>query len=158
MIHVTEPRTGIVQAYRSWGEWRAQWDRRPLDLAHRVRLCPWCWGYGGLALWGERTLVPVPCIGCGREGRPDGHHRRVPSCPTCGRPGRGRLDPRTGDVLVDQVSGLVVRLDQRHDMYEHVWSADVLAGSDEPLERTLWVHNDWRLVRRDGERRIGGVA
>lgn len=86
MLNVREPHTGMTASYDNWGDWRGRWARRPLSLTQRVRMCPWCWGFGGLLLWGERTVVPVPCLGCGRECRELAPvHRVSAACPTCGR-------------------------------------------------------------------------
>ncbi|MGE0025679.1 MAG: hypothetical protein AB7O78_01570 [Thermoleophilia bacterium] len=66
-IEVREPRTGMPVNDPSWAAWRARWDRRPLSLRARVKLCAWCWGYGAL----ETThlgAIGVPCLSCGRVG------------------------------------------------------------------------------------------
>lgn len=66
MLSVREPRTGMRTAHPSWAHWRAGWERRRMSLRQRVRLCPWCWGFGGAEV--DRTGYPagVPCLSCGR--------------------------------------------------------------------------------------------
>ncbi|MEQ8834289.1 MAG: hypothetical protein RIB67_07565 [Miltoncostaeaceae bacterium] len=87
MLTVRDHRTGLPVRVESWADWRSRWERRPLGLRQRVRLCSACWGFGALVVIGAGALG-VPCIACGRTGQdvPAAHHT-PDTCPTCG----GRL-------------------------------------------------------------------
>ena len=67
MIDVRDARTGMTTRDPSWREWRARWDRRPMSLRARCKLCPWCLGFGALELT-PLGAIGVPCLSCGRIG------------------------------------------------------------------------------------------
>lgn len=66
VINVRDPRTGMMTPpARDWAEWRRRWERRRMGLRARVRLCPWCWGFGAREMVGGHA-TEVPCLSCGR--------------------------------------------------------------------------------------------